>query len=188
MKKNSTKWMLTLGAALSTWFAPGASAGCGKELASKLSILLPDEQASARMAAGPEIARPEDTTFPAVPAVGLWAVNVSLSGQTIYQAFESFTSDGLEFLNDNGSTLEGNVCFGVWTAPSRNTVKCYHPAWNYDMNGNLIGTVIIKEQITLDPGGNSFRGIVVVDTYDLNGHVAAPELQAQISGKRITAN
>jgi hypothetical protein len=190
VKNNSTKWMLTLGAAaLSMLFAPGASAGCGRELASKLSIVLPDEQAQTRTAAGAaETARPEDTTLLALSAVGLWAVNVSLSGQVIFQAFESFTIEGLEFLNDNGPTLEGNVCFGVWTAPSRNAVRVYHPSWNYDMSGNLIGTVIIKEQITLDPGGNSFKGTVVVDTYDLNGQVAAPELQAQLSGKRITAS
>lgn len=113
---------------------------------------------------------------------------LTLGGQIIYQAFESFTSDGLEFLNDNGSPLEGNVCFGAWTPPSRNTVRVYHPSWNYDMAGNLIGTVIIKEQFTFDPGGNSFRGTVVVNTYDLNGHVSGPELQAQLSGKRITVN
>ena len=124
----------------------------------------------------------------AISGVGLWAVNVTLGGQVIYQAFESFTLDGLEFLNDNGPTLEGNVCFGVWTAPSRNTIKVYHPSWNYDMSGNLIGTVVIRDQITLDASGNSFKGTVVVDTYDLNGNVAAPELQAQLSGKRITAN
>ena len=36
-----------------------------------------------------------------------------------------------------------------------------HP-WNYDSNGNLIGTVVIREQVALDP--------------------------AQLSGKRITVN
>lgn len=134
------------------------------------------------------VEQPRDTTLFAVSTVGMWSVNVTISGQTIYQAFESFTIDGLEFLNDNGPTLEGNVCFGVWSSPSRNTVKIYHPSWNYDANGNLNGTVTIKQQITLDPGGNSFKGNVVVNVYDLNGNTQGPALQAQVSGKRITVN
>jgi len=187
MQKKSTKWILTLGAAaLSTLFAPGASAGCGKELASKLSVMLPDAAEQPRAVAAAQ--QPRDTTLLAVSTVGMWSVNVTLSGQTIYQAFESFTLDGLEFLNDNGPTLEGNVCFGVWSSPSRNTVKIYHPSWNYDANGNLSGTVIIKQQITLDPNGNSFKGNVVVNVYDLNGNAQGPALQAQVTGKRITVN
>jgi hypothetical protein len=178
---------MTLGvAALSTLFAPAANAGCGKQLTSKLAAQMPGDGAQSQPRTAASNVKPEDTTLLALSGVGMWAVNVTLSGQVIYQAFESLTIDGLEFLNDNGSPLEGNVCFGVWTAPSRNTIKVYHPAWNYDMNGNLIGTVVIKEQIALDAGGNSFKGTVVVDTYDLNGNVAGPELQAQLSGKRIT--
>ena len=191
MIKNSTKWMLAVGvAAVATMLAPGANAGCGKQLASKLAALPAAEPASeqAESRSVVALARAEDTPSLALSSVGLWAVNVTLSGQIIYQAFESFTIDGLEFLNDNGSPLEGNVCFGVWTASSRNTIKVYHPSWSYDMNGNLIGTVVIKEQIALEPGGNSFKGTVVVDSYDLNGKVSGPELQAQLSGKRITGN
>jgi hypothetical protein len=187
VNKNSTKWMLALGAAaLSTLFAPGANAGCGKELASKLSVRMPADQAQEQTAAAAE--GPKDSPQTGVSIVGMWRSNVSISGQVIFQAFESFTGDGLEFLNDNGSTLEGNVCFGVWNAPSRNTVKVYHPAWNYDMGGNLIGTVVIKAQITIDPSGNTFKGTVVVATYDLNGNVAAPEWRAALTGKRITVD
>jgi hypothetical protein len=193
VKKNSTKWMLAVGtAALSTLFAPSANAGCGKELVSKLSVLLPGDQSPARATEIEKTAEAIGTqTVPqtapqTIPGVGMWAVNVTFGGQVIYQAFESFTGDGLEFLNDNGSTLEGNVCFGVWTAPSRNTIKVYHPAWNYDMGGNLIGTVVIKSQMTIDPSGNTFKGTVVIYTYDLNGKEVAPELPAQISGQRIT--
>ena len=192
MMNNYRRWMLAVGmAAVATMLAPGANAGCGKQLTSKLAALPAAEQAASEQVESRAItamARPEDTPLFALSGVGLWAVNVTLSGQVIYQAFESFTIDGLEFLNDNGSPLEGNVCFGAWTASSRNTIKVYHPSWSYDMNGNLIGTVVIKEQISLDPGGNSFKGTVVVDSYDLNGKVSGPELQAQVSGKRITAN
>ena len=186
MKIQSTKWALALSAvALSTLFTQNASA-CGKDLAFRLSVLTPN--ARQLNSATPEVARAEDSPQAAGSPVGMWTVNVSLGGQVIYQAFESFASEGLEFLNDNGPTLEGNVCFGVWSAAQKNSVKVYHPAWNYDANGNLIGTVIIREQFTFEPGGNSFKGTVTVDTYDLNGVVSAPQLQAQISGKRVTPN
>ncbi len=178
--------MLALGAALSTLFAPDANAGCGKALASKLSILVPGGQAQVQTAT--VAGKPNDTPESAASIVGMWRADVLIDGQVIFQSFESFTGDGLEFLNDNGSTLEGNVCFGVWTSPSKNTVKVYHLAWNYDMGGNLIGTVVIKTQIAIDPAGNTFKGTVVVDTYDLNGNVAAPELQAALRGKRITVD
>ena len=187
MTKNS--WILTMGmGALCTLFAPGASAGCGKGIASRLQVMMPrTEKQAYRMM--PSAAQTEQDAAAAGRGVtGLWLTSVSVGGQVLFQAFESFTGDGLEFLNDNGSPLEGNVCFGTWTEAPKDTVKVYHPSWNYDMTGNLIGTVIIKEQITLDPGGNSFKGTVVVDSYDLNGQISGPEFRADLSGKRITTD
>lgn len=120
--------------------------------------------------------------------VGLWSSNVLLGGQGIFQAFESFTSDGLEFLNDNGAPQAGNVCFGIWKSTGKNTYQVYHPSWSYDANGNVTGTVIIREQITIDPSGNTFSGTVVVQTFDLNGKIAAPDLHAGVTGKRISGD
>lgn len=174
--------------ALSVLLAPGASASCGK-VAMRLSALMPEAQAAnARVNPAVDPSRSGDDPGPSVGPgriAGLWSSNVLLDGQVIFQAFEAFTGEGLEFLNDNGSPIEGNVCFGTWTVAAKNTITVYHPAWNYDASGNLIGTVIIKEQITLNPGGNTFKGTVVVDTFDLNGNVAAPELQADITGTRV---
>lgn len=182
--------LLTMGiAALFTSFAPIASAGCGKALATRLSGQVPG--ATNHLAPTPastEAASADDTAVPGGNIVGLWLTSVVLDGQVIFQGFESFTSDGLEFLNDNGSTLEGNVCFGTWTNAPRNMIKVYHPSWNYDMNGNLIGTVVIKSQILVSPAGNSFTGTVAVDTYDLNGNMIGPEFDALLTAKRITAN
>ena len=177
--------LLGLGmAALASLFAPEGSA-CARDMAVRLTAHMPGHMEGAALPGA--MPRPEEIG-PANALVGMWEASVILGGETIIQSFESFTSDGLEFLNDNGSPMEGNVCFGVWTAGPRNVVKVYHPSWNYDSNGNLIGTVVIKEQFTLDPGANTFKGTVTVDTYDLKGNVAAPQLQAQLTGKRITAN
>jgi hypothetical protein len=166
---------------MATVFAQGASAACGKQLLSRLAAAVPG--APLHEPSSSPAFRSDESSNGAI--TGLWLTNVILGGQVIIQSFESFTGEGLEFLNDNGSPLEGNVCFGVWSATGRNTIRVYHPSWNYDAGGNLIGTVVIKEQITLDPGGNTFKGTVVVDTFDLNGHPSAPELKAQIAGMRI---
>jgi hypothetical protein len=176
-------------ATLTSILAPAASASCGQALAARLSILKPQTDSRARV---PDTSVPEakDSPAPAGPGsriVGLWETNVLLGGQVIFQSYESFTGDGLEFLNDNGTPIEGNVCFGTWINAPKDSIKVYHPSWNYDMGGNLIGTVVIKSQITIEPGGNTFTGTVVVDTYDVNGKQSGPELQAQITGTRITA-
>lgn len=76
----------------------------------------------------------------------------------------------------------------VWAATGRNSLKINHPSWNYDNNGNVIGTVIIKSQIVLDPGGNTYKGIVTIDVYDLNGNSIAPTTKGVLTAKRITAN
>lgn len=187
-----TNVVVTLGiAALTTLLAPAASAGCGKGLVSRLQVLTPENAPENQPRLNPALTGHEDTPEPAsgiIRVAGLWSTSVSLGGQVIFQAFEAFTGDGLEFLNDNGSPLEGNVCFGTWTVTSRNTVGVYHPSWSYDANGNLIGTTVIKSSIAFDAAGNSFKGTVIVDTYDLNGKVAGPRLEAQLTGKRVTAN
>jgi hypothetical protein len=169
---------------LITWAALGALltstawAGCGRATSTNFPVLLPEEKAAAR-----QTLASEDNQG----IVGLWLTTVTADGQPVFQAFESFSSDGLEVLNDNGAPQAGNVCLGVWISAGRN-IKVNHPSWNYDSNGNLIGTVVIREQVALDPGGNSFKGTVTVDVYDLNGKQVQPTFTAQLSGKRITVN
>jgi len=90
-----------------------------------------------------------------------------------------------EFLNDNGSPIEGSVCFGIWS-PEGRSIKIHHPAWNYDSSGNLIGTVVIKEQITVDAGGNAYQGTVSVEAFDLSNHSLGIVFQGTVSARRIT--
>jgi hypothetical protein len=76
----------------------------------------------------------------------------------------------------------------VWAPTGRSSLKVNHPSWNYDNNGNVIGTVVIKSQITLEPGGNSYKGTASIDVYDLNGNKIAPTTFGQLTATRITAN
>jgi len=168
--------------ALSTSTAFG---GCGRESRVNFPVLPSGRSLAPQIGPStPEADSPAALILPGNPT-GLWLTTVTSAGQTVYQAFEAFTADGLEILNDNGPTLEGNVCLGTWSGAGRN-VKVYHPAWSYDSAGNLIGSVVIRETITLDVPGMAFKGSVTVEAFDLNGHSQGIVFQGDLSGKRIT--
>jgi hypothetical protein len=187
--EKTLKFVAYLGAAaIFIASAPLAKAGCGRAV---LPGLLSPESTETRVAGSNESVDPraEKDAAGYQAIMGLWIVTVSVGGQPVYQAFESFTGDGLEILNDNGAPQAGNVCLGVWAPTGKNTLKVNHPSWNYDTSGNVIGTVIIKSQITIDSSGNSYKGTVTVDTYDLNGNkVPGGSFSGQLTAKRITAN
>jgi len=47
--------------------------------------------------------------------------------------------------------------------------------------------VVIREQVTLDPGGNGYHGAFTVDSVDLNGN-AVFHLTGRLLAQRITVN
>jgi hypothetical protein len=186
MEKNFWSAMVYISAAaICMVLAPSAKAGCGH-------AVLPGGQPEKVQPWTAEADRAALT--PAAEAagylsiVGLWLDTLTIGGQPAYQAFETFTIDGTEILNDNGAPQAGNVCLGVWAPTGRSTLKVNHPSWNYDGDGNVIGTVVIKTQITMDPGGNTYKGTVTIDVYDLNGKKTVPTTNAQLTATRITAN
>jgi hypothetical protein len=101
--------------------------------------------------------------------VGLWQVMDLENGQPIDLSFEIYHDDGTEILIDQTPPAEGNVCIGTWVQAGALTYKLTHPALNFDMDGNYIGTVMIKEVVTLDRNGYQFSGNYTVDVFDLTG-------------------
>ena len=141
----------------------------------RLSVATMPDTVSAGRYTRPE-ASPLATTPSAYPApaaggsiVGLWKTTVTSQGQVIDQAFDLWNSDGTEILNDNPPPQTGNVCLGVYVKVG-SVYKLKHPSWIYDSNGNLTGTAVISEQVTVGPDGNTYKGIYIIDFYDLNGN------------------
>ena len=171
---------------LCAFLASAAYADCGKPNSRQaVSVLSSTRALTTPLSELEEVRGPqleEDSDRASI--VGLWLTTSTIEGQQL-QSFESFTSDGLEFLNDSGSPIEGNVCFGIYQSGPRGAITVNHPSWNYDGGGNLIGTVVIKEQITVDAGGKIFHGTITVDIYDLSGARQA-RLAGTYTGKRIT--
>ena len=174
----------TAAAALCMALTPAAQAGCGQPV---FGGMLARAQSAHAPAAETRAAEPRDAAGGG-SITGLWLVTVSIGGQGIFQAIEAFTSDGVEILNDNGAPQAGNVCLGAWARAEKNTVKVNHPAWNYDSSGNLTGTVVIRSEIQVQPGGDTYKGTVTIDVYDLNNQKVAPTTTADLSATRITAN
>ena len=181
-----SKFVVCLGAAaILIASAPGAQ-GCAHAV---LPSLLSPESTEARAAGTDPSVEPGAPAAGYQAIVGLWLSTALVGGQPIGQGFESFTSDGLEVLIENSPTLEGNVCLGVWAPTGKNSLKINHPAWDYDSSGALTGTVILKSQITIDPGGNTYKGTFTYVAYDLNGNVVpGSSFSGTLTGKRITAN
>lgn len=165
---------------------PGiARASCARS-SGRTSLVIPAFHAvpnSARMAQGRKVTKAGASS---TSIVGLWHVVFVSGGQQFDEGFDQWHSDGTEILNDNAvPPAEGNVCLGVFTRTAPGTYSLNHPAWNWDANGNLIGTVVFLENVTVDPGGNSYQGSFTFDTFDLSGNLLS-EVTGTLTADRIT--
>jgi hypothetical protein len=119
--------------------------------------------------------------------VGLWSVNVyDDTGMVIDRAYESFFADGNELMVDTSIPATDNVCNGTWVK-SGGTYKLKHPSFYFDLSGNLLGTAIIREVITLAKGGDAFQGTSMIDVYDLAGNLVFHGVST-VKATRITVD
>ncbi|HLK63605.1 MAG TPA: hypothetical protein VKU19_09205 [Bryobacteraceae bacterium] len=116
--------------------------------------------------------------------VGLWQVMDTENGQPVDLSFELWHADGTEVLIDQTPPPEGNVCIGTWQQTGPLIYKLTHPALNFDMDGNFIGTVLINEVVTLDRTGLKFSGTYTVDVFDLTGQLVDHE-EGQFIGSKV---
>jgi hypothetical protein len=170
-------------------FAAGAWAQCGLSAISKPSAAWPENDSQPAVAASEApaesaLASPKDST---APIIGLWRVTFVSGGQVVDQGFDQWNFGGTEILNDTPPPATGNVCLGVWVQTGPRTFKLKHPSWTFDNSGNLNGTAIIREQVTVDGGGDNFSGPFTIDIYDLSNNLLL-HLSGQITGKRITVD
>ena len=171
-------------------FANAAHAKCGFSAASRLGTAPQALQSLMVKSEQPLRERPDpsDTLDPAPSIVGLWNVQFLAGGQVVDAGFDVWNMDGTETLNDTSAPSSGNVCLGVWSKTGPMTYKLKHPSWIYDDAGvNVIGVVMIREQITLSPNGKTYSGDLVIDAYDLSGNLLQHNV-GTIVGQRITAD
>jgi len=172
--------------AFCTLFTVNAAAQCALPqkgmlpVSSELKSVLQQKSAEA-----PSASVAQATANPSI--VGLWQVTFLYEGEVFDEAFDAWHADGNEVLNDYTNPIQGNVCLGVWEQTGKNTYKLKHPSWTFDTSGNVTGTAIIRETVTVNAAGNSYSGPVTVDVYDLSGNLLAT-YNEEVQAKRITVN
>jgi hypothetical protein len=118
--------------------------------------------------------------------VGLWYVQFTIAGNVIQDAYQLWNAGGTEVHNPNVDPRAGNVCLGVWKrAAGTNTYILAHRVWNYDTAGNWLGTINLRETLTVGGGGNSHSGSFTLDFYDTSGNFQM-ELTGSVTGERIS--
>jgi len=169
-------------ATFGTLFAPNANADCGYSAHPQWATAA----SPARTQNGVQKEQ-DDASSGQATLVGLWHIKISAGGQVIIQGIEAFHGDGTETLNDTDAPSSGNVCLGVWTQSGARTYKLKHPFWRWDAAGNLIGSAVIRQEVTVDKGSQTFSGTAKVDFLDLSGNVLF-QLQQDVTGERITVD
>jgi hypothetical protein len=138
--------------------------------------------------------------------VGLWKVEFLAKGNTngipdgalIDFGTATWHSDGTETMDSGGrDPVTGDVCMGVWQQIGGSTFKLNHLALGWQP-GAYVGPATIKETVTLDPSGNSFKGSFTItqymgtmapgDEFDETTVVPPTPIYGVITGTRVTAN
>ena len=176
--------------ALITMLAPGAKAACSPPSKAKFGMTSPEStflhgEANITRLSYEEAAEEEPSI------VGLWHVFFVSGGQPFDEGFDEWHSDGTEVLNDTAppqpANGAGTVCLGVYKKIAPATYKLRHPFWSFDANGNLAGSGVILETVTVDEGGNTYHGTFTFDQFNLSGNLIF-EATGKLNATRITAD
>ena len=172
--------------ALSLIFAGSGKADCGVSYRLASPGLTQTSAVGGELRPALQLAAPSPQAASDASIVGLWNVTFVSGGQVVDQGFDQWSSDGTEILNDTPPPATGNVCLGVWTRTGP-VYKLKHPSWTFDNAGNLTGTAIIRERITLDGRGQGYSGTFTIDYFDLHGNNVY-SASGTVSAQRITVD
>jgi hypothetical protein len=124
-----------------------------------------------------------------VAIVGLWRIKFLAGGQIFDEGFKLLIGDGTEIPNDIGSPQPVNgadtICPGVFKTVGPRTYKLRHFFWSFSASGNLAGTGLFLEHVTVAKTGNSYTGSFTFTTFDLGGNITF-ETAGELTAQRIT--
>lgn len=127
--------------------------------------------------------------------VGFWKVKFVAEGNNgtppdgtvIDNGLAQWHSDGTEIMNSGArQPVTGNYCLGVWKKIGGSTYKLNHFALSFDASGTFVGPANIREEVTVDHGGNTFGGTFTIDQYESTGTTVIGHVEGTIAGIRIT--
>ena len=122
--------------------------------------------------------------------VGMWAFRMVPTAGPGDFGYQQWHSDGTELMNSGGrAPASENFCMGVWRQAGPSRYHLNHYALSYDpSSGSINARVIIKEDVTLNPTGNSYAGSFTLDVYDPSGTTQVAHQNGQVTAQRIRAN
>ena len=115
--------------------------------------------------------------------VGLWNVHYFVGTTEIFQTYDQWHSDGLEF--EVNSIAPGAVCQGTWKNAPHDSVKLFHVVWTFDANGVLNGHIEEVQINTVSHDRRSYAGTFDQKFYDLNGNLTG-EATGTVNATRLT--
>lgn len=122
-----------------------------------------------------------------VSIVGFWHVQFMVGGNVIQEAYQIWNFGGTEVHNPNVDPRGGDVCLGAWKqGATPGTYVLAHRVWNYDINGNFMGTINLSEKLSVGPKGNGHTGTFTSAFYDPTGKFLM-KVAGTVKGERIAA-
>jgi hypothetical protein len=127
--------------------------------------------------------------------VGMWKVQFVSEGTAgvpdgtvVDSPYVQWHSDGTEIMNSSRPPITGSFCLGVWKKTGWSTYKLNHFALSWDPTGTIfVGPANIREEVTLDGGGNKYSGTFTIDQFDTHGNTLA-HVAGKITAERVTAD
>jgi hypothetical protein len=117
------------------------------------------------------------------PIVGLWNVHYFQGTTELFQTYDQWHGDGLEF--EVNSIYPGAVCQGTWRKTAHDSVKLFHVIWTFDANGVLTGHIEETQINTVSHGRDTYQGTFDQKFYDLNGNLTG-EATGTLTATRIS--
>ncbi len=166
---------------------PTASGPTASDNSPRLGSLNPRRTSySAAQAVG---AQPAGTSI-----VGFWKFTFTAEGNAtipdgtpVDVGFVQWHSDGTEIMNSSRPPVTQSFCLGVWSRTGGASYTLNHFALSWDLDNNFVGPANIREDITVDRGGQSYAGSFTIDQFDGSGHVLA-HVAGKVTGTRITVD
>jgi len=115
--------------------------------------------------------------------VGLWNVHYFQGATELFQTYDQWHSDGLEF--EVNSIYPGAVCQGTFKQGSGGIVHLFHVVWTFDTGGALSGHIEETQTNTVSADGKTYEGTFDQKFYDLTGNFLF-EATGTLTATRLT--
>ena len=171
----------------------GTNTGCGYSLGQQTAPVQPRQRpGQTETQFGPQLVLVSDHSGQEednASIVGLWKIKFLLPDGSVFDdGYATWHSDGTELMNSGRAPMTGNFCMGAWKQTSDDTFKLNHFGLSWDPSGTtFVGPANIRETITVDAGGKTYKGRFTLNQYDVNGNLLA-HFAGKVIGLRITAD